>query len=208
MTSRTTIWGLLIEFESPDEILAAARSTRQAGYRRFDAHTPYTVEGLATELGLAQSRIGSVVLIAALVGAAMGFFMQYFTMAIDFPFNAGGRPYNSWPAFIPITFEVLILVSASAAFFGMLFLNGLPQPHHPLFNVPEFSRASQDRFFLSIEAADPLFDLEPTTKFLASLQPQGRVLVVPEMEPTSDELVGQQVETLEPSGEQLVEASR
>jgi len=114
--------------------------------------------------------------------------MQYYSMAIDYPFNAGGRPPNSWPVFVPIAFEVMILVAAFVAFLGMLFLNGLPHPHHPVFNVPQFARASQDRFFLCIEAADPLFNLKETTQFLASLAPHGPVHIVAEDEP--GEMVG------------------
>jgi hypothetical protein len=188
MNVTPAIWGLLAEFDSPEAILAAARKVRLAGYRRFDAHTPYPVDGLPAELGMRRSRIGSIVLIGGIVGAAVGFWMQFYSMAIDYPLNVGGRPLNSWPAFIPITFEVLILVAALSAFLGMLFLNGLPQPHHPLFGVPRFSRASQDRFFISIEAADPLFALEETRRLLETLQPMGGVLVVPETEPTSEEL--------------------
>jgi len=199
MNASAAVWGLLVEFESPEEILAAARRARLAGYREMDAHTPYSVEGLATELGLKRSRIPSLVLIGGLVGAAVGFWMQYYSLAIDYPVNAGGRPYNSWPAFVPIAFEVLILVAASAAFLGMLFLNGLPQPHHPLFSVPQFSRASQDRYFLSIEASDPLFDLEHTIHFLSSLCPHREVLIVPETEPTSEELPAEGTNTMEPS---------
>jgi hypothetical protein len=201
MITAPAIWGLLAEFDSPEAILAAARRVRLAGYRHFDAHTPYPVDGLPTELDMRQSRIGSVVLIGGLVGAAVGFGMQFYAMAIDYPLNVGGRPLNSWPAFIPITFEVLILVAALSAFLGMLFLNGLPQPHHPLFGVPQFSRASQDRFFLSIEAADPLFDLEETTRLLASLQPLDGVIVVPETEPTSEELEEEEAVGVEPAKE-------
>jgi len=188
MTVNGTIWGLLAQFQSPDEVLTAVRRAREAGYRRMDAYTPYCVEGLSAELGMTRSRIPSIVLIGGLVGAGVGFFMQYHSMAVDYPLNVGGRPYNSWPVFIPITFEVMILVAACSAFLGMLFLNGLPQPHHPLFNVPEFSRASQDRFFLCIEAADPLFDLEGTLALLRELAGAGGVFVVPETEPTGDEL--------------------
>src|SRR6185312_4675429 len=108
-----------------------------------------------------------------LVGAGAGFWMQYYSMAIDYPFNAGGRPPNSWPVFVPIAFEVMILVAAFVAFLGMLFLNGLPHPHHPVFNVPQFARASQDRFFLCIEATDPLFDPQAVARFLAGLGGQG-----------------------------------
>ncbi|HEY2415171.1 MAG TPA: DUF3341 domain-containing protein [Pirellulaceae bacterium] len=188
MITTPAMWGLLAEFDSPEAILAAARRVKSAGYRRFDAHTPYPVDGLPAELGMRRSRIGSIVLIGGLVGAAVGFWMQFYSMAIDYPLNVGGKPLNSWPAFIPITFEVLILIAALSAFLGMLFLNGLPQPHHPLFGVPRFSRASQDRFFLSIEAADPLFDLEATRGLLEALQPIGGVILVPETEPTSEEL--------------------
>ena len=125
------------------------------------------------------SRIPSVVFIAGLVGAGAGFFMQYYSMAYNYPLNVGGRPVNSWPVFIPITFEVLILVASLAAFLAMILLNGLPHPNHPVFNVPEFAHASQDRFFLCIESSDERFELESTANFLSSLGPHGRVLVVP-----------------------------
>jgi hypothetical protein len=113
------------------------------------------------------------------VGAAAGFFMQYWSMAVDYPFNVGGRPHNSWPVFIPITFEDMVLVAGFATLFGMLFLNGLPRPHHPVFNVPRFDHASQDRFFLCIEATDPLFDRQRTRDFLAGLHPASEVAEVP-----------------------------
>jgi hypothetical protein len=163
--------GLMAEFATATEILAAARRAREAGYREMDAYSPYTVEGLATELGLSRTRVPFVVLVAALVGAAVGFFMQYYSMAVDYPLNVGGRPFNSWPVFVPITFEVMVLVAAFAALLGMFFLNGLPRPHHPVFNAPRFDRASQDRFFLCIEAVDPLFELESTRRFLLELHP-------------------------------------
>ncbi len=151
---------------------------RAAGYEQIDAYTPYAVEGLADELGLPRTRVPFVVLVAGLVGAGVGFFMQYFSMAIDYPFNVGGRPANSWPVFIPITFEVMVLVAGFAALFGMLFLNGLPRPYHPVFNVPRFERASQDRFFLCIEASDSHFDAILTRQFLAELHP-AEVMEVP-----------------------------
>jgi len=179
MTPRTPYYGLLAEFETADAILDATRKARQAGYREMDAYTPYPVEGLATELDLPRTSVPFVVLVAGLVGAAVGFFMQYWTMAVDYPFNVGGRPLNSWPVFIPITFEMLILVSALAALFGMFFLNGLPRPHHPVFNVPEFARATQDRFFLCIEATDEQFDAQATRDFLAGLRPVGEIVEVP-----------------------------
>jgi hypothetical protein len=153
----------------------------------MDAYTPYPIEGLAGELGLRATRIPFVVLMGGLVGAGVGFFMQYYSMAIDYTFNSGGRPYNSWPVFIPITFELLILVGSFSAFLGMMFLNGLPQPHHPLFNVPQFGRSSQDRFFLCIEAEDPQFDRRLTAEFLATLNPQGEVIEVPHAPPPREQ---------------------
>jgi hypothetical protein len=194
----------MVECFSPEEILMATRQARLAGYRQMDAYSPYPVEGLATELGLKRSRIASIVLIGGLVGAGVGFWMQYYSAAIDYRLNAGGRPYNSWPAFVPIAFEVTILVAASAAFLGMLFLNGLPQPHHPLFSVPQFSRASQDRFFLCIEASDPLFDLPATAACLRRICPERDVLIVPESEPTEEELSATVIEIGAPTNESSV----
>ncbi len=179
MKPRTAIYGLMVEFDTPNAILDATTRAYRAGYRHMDAYTPYTVEGLAQALGLRRSSIPSVVLVAGIIGAGVGFLMQYWSMAINYPINSGGRPYNSWPVFIPITFEVMVLVAAFAAFFGMLFLNGLPHPHHPLFNEPRFARASQDRFFLCIEATDPRFDTPRTEDFMASLQPLGNIMVIP-----------------------------
>ncbi len=179
MKPRTPIYGLMAEFETPQQVLEATRRARQEGYLAMDAYTPYTVEGLAVELGLPRTRVPVVVLIAGLVGAAAGFGMQYYTMAVNYPFNVGGRPTNSWPVFIPITFEVMILVSGFAALLAMLFLNGLPQPYHPVFNVRRFAQASQDRFFLCIEATDPRFDRRATEEFLVGLHPVGDVMAVP-----------------------------
>jgi hypothetical protein len=176
---RPPIYGLLAEFETPEQIVEATRRARLAGYRVMDAYTPYSVDGLATELGLKRTRVPFLVLVGGLVGAGAGFLMQYWAMAVNYPLNVGGRPYNSWPVYIPITFEVMVLVAALSAFLGMLFLNGLPKPHHPLFNVPSFSRATQDRFFLCIEATDPRFDRQTTENFLIDLHPQGKVLEVP-----------------------------
>jgi hypothetical protein len=171
MKPRTEIWGLLAQFEQPQQVLEATKRARQEGYTVMDAFSPYAVEGLADELGLPRTRVPFVVLVAAIVGAGVGFFMQYWTMAVDYPINVGGRPLNSWPVFIPIAFEVMVLVASFSALFGMFFLNGLPRPHYPLFNVPQFARATQDRFFLCIEATDPKFDRVHTAEFLMGLHP-------------------------------------
>jgi hypothetical protein len=170
MKPRTPIYGLMAEFETVAGLRKGARRARRAGYRDMDAFAPYPVEGLATDLGLPRTRIPFIVLVGAIVGAGVGFFMQYYTMAIDYPFDVGGRPPNSWPVYIPIAFEVTILVSSLSAVLGMLFLNGLPRLHHPVFNVERFARASQDGFFLCIEATDPQFDREQTRQFLDGLQ--------------------------------------
>lgn len=179
MSSHDPLYGLMAEFATADDILQATRRAWEAGYRDMDAYTPYCVDGLAASLGMKRSRIPSVVFCGGLVGAAAGFFMQYYSMSVDYPLNVGGRPYNSWPAFIPIAFEVLVLVASLSAVIAMLALNGLPRPHHPVFNVPAFARASQDRFFLCIEAADAKFDRETTAQFLLALPICGDVTEVP-----------------------------
>jgi hypothetical protein len=165
------LYGLMAEFDSPTALVAAARRAREAGYRKMDAYSPFPIEELSEVLHQ-RDRLPLVVLIGGIVGGASGFLFQYWASAIDYPINVGGRPLLSWPSFIPVTFEMTILVAAFAAVLGMLGLNGLPMPYHPVFNVPRFEYASRNRFFLCIESADPLFNKEATGKFLESLEPR------------------------------------
>ena len=166
---RTPIWGIVAMFHEPAALLAAARRAREAGYRLVDAYTPFAVEGLPEALGFRRTWIPFLVLCAGFGGAAGGYFMEWFALAIWYPLNVGGRPLNSWPMFIPITFELSVLVGGLTAVIGMLGLNGLPLPYHPLFNVPRFARASQDGFFLGVDARDRRFDRRATAEFLRDL---------------------------------------
>jgi len=170
--TRPPIYGLLAEFADPSELVHAVRETRSAGYQKLDAYTPYPVEELSEAMELHERRLPLVVLIGGIVGGIAGYLLQYWTSAIDYPLNVGGRPLHSWPAFIPPTFETTVLGAALAVVFGMLALNGLPMPYHPVFNVPRFALSSRDRFFLCIEAADPLFDRDQTRRFLERLVPR------------------------------------
>ena len=173
MSAEAPIYGLLAEFEHPGDLLEAVRRARAAGYRKMDAYTPFPVEHLSEALGFGHTNLPLIVLIGGLVGCAGGFALQYWISAIDYPLNIGGRPLNSWPAFIPVTFELTILLAALAAVLGMLGLNGLPMPYHPLFNSPRFALASRNRFFLCIESKDRHFNREATAKFLSELKSNG-----------------------------------
>lgn len=168
---RWRLWGLLAEFNSADELAEACRAARSDGYTKLDAYSPFPSEELSEALELPRSKMPLIVLIGGLCGGIGAFLLQYWVSAIAYPINVGGRPFNSWPAFIPVMFELTVLIGGISAIVGMLALNGLPMPYHPVFNVPEFRRASRDRFFLSVEATDPKFDLETTKQFLQRLTP-------------------------------------
>ncbi len=168
---RQPTYGLMAEFDNPSDAVAAARSVREQGYRYIDAFSPYPVEELSEAIGVHRTSMPLIVLLGGLLGGTLGFLMQVYIEVFDFPINVGGKPYYSWPAFVPVTFECTVLGAALFAVFGMLALNGLPEPYHPVFNAPNFALASRDRFFVLVEAADPKFDRERTAELLRSLGP-------------------------------------
>lgn len=172
-------YGLLAEFETPEELVHAAERASKAGYKKMDAYSPFPIEGLHEALHLHKNILPLLVLLGGIAGAIAGFGMQYYASVIDYPYNVGGRPFNSWPAFIPVTFELTILFASLTAIFGMLALNGLPMPYHPVFNVDRFALASKDRFYLCIESADTLYEPKKTRDFLQSLKPHGVYEVKP-----------------------------
>jgi hypothetical protein len=170
---RPPIYGLMAEFHDSDELIEAAYRVREAGYTRIDAYTPYPIEAVAEATGHHHSKLPLIVLIGGIVGAIAGYGLQYWASVIEYPLNIGGRPYASWPAFVIPSYELTILFSALATTIGMIALNGLPQPYHPVFNTPRFSLATSDKFFLVIESEDPRYDTTKTTRLFQDMGAKG-----------------------------------
>ena len=171
--STDAIYGLMAEFDNPTDLVVAANRARLEGYREMDAYSPMPIEELNEALGVRKTKLPLIVLIGGICGGMGGYLLEYWSSVIAYPMNIGGRPFHSWPQFIPVTFECTILGAALSAVVGMIALNKLPMPYHPVFNVKAFERASRDRFFLCIEAADPKFDRHATQSFLEGLHPLG-----------------------------------
>jgi Protein of unknown function (DUF3341) len=169
---RQRIYGMMAEFDTPQALVDAARTTHEAGYQKIDAYSPFPIEGLAEEIGFTHNAVPLVVLIGGITGGLTGYLMQWWMAAVDYPINVGGKPPHSWPAFIVITFEMTILFAGLSAVLGMLALNGLPMPYHPVFNVPRFVMASKDRFFLIVFSSDKKYDPSGTRIFLEGLHPR------------------------------------
>jgi hypothetical protein len=167
-----SLFGLMAEFASPERLLEATRRTHAAGYRKIEAYSPFSIEGLAEAAGMQGNRMPLITLLGGLAGSIGGYLLQWYSAVIDYPIDSGGRPLHAWPAFIPPTFELAVLGAALAAFFGCIVANGLPKLYHPVFNAKDFDLASRNRFFLCICATDPQFDRDRTGSFLHSLQPQ------------------------------------
>jgi hypothetical protein len=168
----TPLYGIMAEFDSASDLVGAARKTHEAGYRKIDAYSPFPVEELAEAIGFHTNRVALVTLIGAITGGLTGYLMQYWMNAVNYPVMVGGKPPHSWPAFIPITFEMTILFGGISAVLGMLALNGLPMPYHPVFNVPRFAMATKDRFFLIVFSTDPKYKVGEVRQFLESLGPR------------------------------------
>src|SRR3954470_1323815 len=179
MKQSSAVYGLMAEFDDATSLVAGTRRAHEAGYRCMDAYSPFPIEELHEALGAHHTRLPLIVLVGGLCGGLGGYALQYWSSVIAYPIVVGGKPLHSWPAFIPVTFETTILVAALSCVLGMLALNGLPQPYHPVFNVPRFALASRNRFFLCIEAADRKFDADSTRQFLESLGPREVTTVAP-----------------------------
>lgn len=165
------LYGLMAEFGSSTDLVVATRAAYAAGYRKMDAYSPFPIEEASEALGFHKTRVPLIVLVGALFGGCGVYALQYWINVISYPLNIGGRPWHSWPAFIVPTFEMTVLFGGLAGVFGMFALNGLPMPHHPVFNVDRFSAVTRDKFFLVVEAADPKFDLMRTHEFMQGLKP-------------------------------------
>jgi hypothetical protein len=172
LKSEGDIYGLMAEFEQPERLVEAVRRAREAGYRRVDAYTPFPLDDLEESLELGPTLVPPIVLLGGLAGGAGAYAMMWFACVIHYPLNVGGRPLNSWPMFVPIMFEMTVLFAAFAAVGAVLVLNRLPMPYHPVYHVPDFERASRDRFFICIEAEDARFDRRRTREFLETLEPR------------------------------------
>ncbi|MCC6329593.1 MAG: DUF3341 domain-containing protein [Acidobacteria bacterium] len=175
----SNLYGVMAEFDTPTAVVDAANKVRLAGYTKTDAFSPFPLHEIDEALGIRRSILPFLVFCGGVIGMLSGFALQIFIHYIDYPLNIGGRPYLSWPSFIPPAYELTILFGGFTAVFGMLFLNGLPRPYHPVFNVPRFALASREKFFLLIEAADDKYNYDETTSFMRSLGPQ-EVFDVPE----------------------------
>jgi len=171
MELKNEIFGLMAEFKTPEALIHAAEHVRDAGYKKADAYAPFPVHGLTEAMGFPKTKVPLIVLCGGIIGGLSGFFMQYYAQCLSYPLIIAGRPLYTWPNYIPISYECTILFASFSACFGMLALNGLPQPYHPVFNVPSFIQASRDRFFVVIERVDAKFNLEETRKFLEGLDP-------------------------------------
>jgi len=167
-----SVYGLMAEFDSPQQLLDAANEAHKAGYKKMDAYSPFPIEGLADAIGFHKDMVPFVTLVGGIIGGLSGYLLQYYVHVISYPLNIGGRPFHSWPSFIIVTFEMTILFAGLSAVFGMLALNGLPMPYHPVFNVPEFTKASESKFFLVVFASDPNYDDADTRAFLKGLTPR------------------------------------
>lgn len=168
---RPAVFGMMAEFDSAQALVDATQAAVRAGWTKMDAYSPFPIHGLAESMGFRRTWVPQLVLGAGIIGGLAGFGMQYFAYVLHYPMIIGGKPLNSWPAWIPITFELTILFAAFTAVFGMLALNGFPQPYHPVFNVDSFGAASRDKFFLCLESSDPKFESAGAREFLRSLNP-------------------------------------